>query len=243
MSAHTTILYYSSSREPPAFEQRIVQFLHESNTSECPIVSVTQTPLNAGTNICVGEQQQCESHRLQQIWIGLQYCTTPYVVMAESDFIYPPEYFTFVPASTECIYDYEPIYLLYMWVGKKTNGQFWLKNMSEGARCSSVQYQFDYITHLIHQLVKTPPHELPLICEWLRHERQRLQPSASFTYRRERFAGNPAVSMRTKFGMGYVYKATPAGHGIDEIPYWGTAHALRARMKADVPELENLHGQ
>lgn len=244
MNTNTTILYYSSNREPAAFEQYIIEHLHKTNTTKCPIVSVTHAPLDLGTNICVGECTVGEESRLQQIWIGLQYCRTPYVVMAESDFIYPPEYFTFIPPSLECIYDYGPIYLLYMWIGKKTKGQFWHKNMSEGARCSSVQYQFDYIHHLIYDKFQIPQHELPLLEKWCSHHSTELQPSSrSFVYRRERFEGLSAVSMRTKFGMNNVYKATPAGYGKDTLPYWGSANELRENIKTHVREFDNLTGQ
>ena len=240
LMSHLSVVYYTASREPVVFEQRIHDYLRCMSNNACPIISVSQKPIDLGTNICIGEQEHGEGSRLQQLWIGLQYCTTPYVAMAESDFLYPPDYFTFVPPKHDCLYEYGPLYLLYTWVDWRTCNQFWLKNRSEGARIGHIQYIFDELEHLMLRYDPTcEPKDWPIIRAWRESHPEiaiRTRSETPFVYRVERYERNPVVSIRTRYGMSNPYKATPAGHGIDAIPFWGAAADLRQVMIEGVPE-------
>jgi hypothetical protein len=92
-----SVLYYSASRENPLFEAKIRENILK-NKGNLPLVSVTQLPLaDFGINICVGQHEPCYSNEFRQIQIGLKRITTKYVIVAESDVLYPPEYFQFQP--------------------------------------------------------------------------------------------------------------------------------------------------
>ena len=93
---NTTILYYSSGRENPDFEQRIIDSLLEVS-GDLPIVSVTQQPLNLGKNICVGDVGASGFNLFRQILIGLKEVVTKYVISAEADSLYPKGYFDYIP--------------------------------------------------------------------------------------------------------------------------------------------------
>jgi len=121
-----TILYYSSNRENPEFEEKIIQNLIK-NSNGLPIVSVTQKPMNLGVNLCIGEMPHSYESEFKQIKAGLEFITTPYVLTAESDFLYPPEYFTFIPTERGNFYRYNNV-----WVCQ--NGEFRMKGASDGAQ-------------------------------------------------------------------------------------------------------------
>jgi hypothetical protein len=88
----TTVVYYTSNREKPEFESRIVATLLD-NSGGLPIVSVSQKPMALGTNICVGDVGVCNYNAFRQMQIGAQAASTDFVCTAESDYLYPEEYF------------------------------------------------------------------------------------------------------------------------------------------------------
>ena len=91
-----TIIYYSSNQEKPEFEQKIVDNLKKV-AGDIPIISVTHVPMDLGTNFCVAEQPVCYSSEFRQILIGLKEAKTKWCIAAESDCLYPPEYFLHIP--------------------------------------------------------------------------------------------------------------------------------------------------
>ena len=89
-----TIIYYSANTE--LFEDKIIAHL-KKQAGDIPIISVSRKPLDLGKNICIGEQPICYSNLWKQILLGLKEAKTEFCLSAESDCLYPPEYFTFIP--------------------------------------------------------------------------------------------------------------------------------------------------
>lgn len=106
-----TVLYYTSSHEDPEFEARIIDDL-VSKARDYPIISVSQLPLNLGTNVCVGDVGISYVNEWRQILIGARLVTTPYIILAESDFLYPPEYFSFAPMGGNA-YKYDNVWIVW----------------------------------------------------------------------------------------------------------------------------------
>jgi len=115
--ADKTVIYFTSNREEPGFEGRIMRKL-EQTAGDIPIVSVSQKPIELGTNICVGESEPSTRNALNQLLIGAKEAKTRFVCLAESDFIYPKEYFDFTPASENIGYLAAPVYVLFAQRGK-----------------------------------------------------------------------------------------------------------------------------
>lgn len=102
-----TILYYTGNRKHPEFEARVRDTLVKNNPG-LPIVSVSQKPLNLGKNICVGDVGASYLNVYRQMFIGAQAVDTEYIVFAEDDFLYPPEYFAFEPQGGD-FYRYDNV--------------------------------------------------------------------------------------------------------------------------------------
>jgi hypothetical protein len=66
-----------------------------------PIVSVSQKPLDFGTNICVGDLPRVAVSIDTQMLRGLEAIDTPYVAVAEHDCIYSSEHFEWRPPDLE----------------------------------------------------------------------------------------------------------------------------------------------
>jgi len=112
-----TIIYYTSNREDPRFEARIQRTLRHMSRP-LPIISVSQKPIDFGKNICVGDVGLTGHNAQRQYLIGAKEAKTKYICNAEADFIYPREYFNFVPKRDDTFYFATPLYVLFAQRGK-----------------------------------------------------------------------------------------------------------------------------
>ena len=106
-----TILYYTSNREAPEFEKRIQDNLLKVSGG-LPIISISQKPISLGTNICVGDVGTSGFNMFRQVQIGLREVKTDFVISAEADCMYPPDYFKFVPTKLDVAYRDSNLYVM-----------------------------------------------------------------------------------------------------------------------------------
>ena len=112
-----TVIYYTNGREKPEFAAKIRETLLES-AGGLPLISVSQQPMKFGENICVGNVGSCYHNVYRQMMIGIAAARTTNVCVAEADFVYPREYFEFVPHRQHRVYLAVPIYVLIALRGK-----------------------------------------------------------------------------------------------------------------------------
>jgi len=119
MRSDLTIIYYTSNRENPRFEARIRRTLRHMSRP-LPIISVSQKPIDFGKNICVGDVGASSHNAWRQLQIGAMEATTEFVCTAESDTIYPRQYFQFRPKRNNVAYLVKPLWVLFSQRGKAT---------------------------------------------------------------------------------------------------------------------------
>src|SRR4030042_1521512 len=107
-----TILYYTSNREKPYFEKRIQGNLLKV-CGDVPIISISQKPIDLGTNICVGDVGASGFNMFRQVQIGCEHAKTKFVISAEADCLYPPDYFQFVPERDDRCYRNSHLYVMH----------------------------------------------------------------------------------------------------------------------------------
>ncbi|MHC4620778.1 MAG: hypothetical protein ACYTEQ_23785 [Planctomycetota bacterium] len=112
-----TIIYYTSNREKPEFERRVQKTLLDA-AGGTPIISVSQKPMDFGENICVGEVGVSSQNAYRQLLIGAEKAKTRYVCTAESDNLYPKEYFDYKPDNDDIAHIAQPLWLLVALRGK-----------------------------------------------------------------------------------------------------------------------------
>jgi hypothetical protein len=127
-SQNSTIIYYTWSRESTQFEQKIIDNLVKQ-AWDIPIISVSQKHLNLGKNICVWDVWFSYLNEWRQILIWAKEATTEYIIFAESDFLYPPDYFKLNPVWDMYIYDN-----IYIVMNEKYWNYYWKKKLSEWAQ-------------------------------------------------------------------------------------------------------------
>lgn len=110
-----TAIYYTSNRETTNLESNVRAALNDQcQRHGVPLVSVSQKPLSGfGKNVCVGDVGQSGHNGFRQMQIAARESKTRFVCTAESDFVYPDEYFTFHPERDDTLYMLVPVWILY----------------------------------------------------------------------------------------------------------------------------------
>lgn len=204
-----TVIYYTANRENEVFEQKI-----RDGIAKCglPIISVSQRPIDLGTNICVGDVGHSYLNAFRQLLIGCKVATTEYVVMAEADCLYPATgYFDYKPSNPdpETIYTYDNVWVLW-----KDKGPFRHKPQTH----ASIIYNREFLINLLEDSLKGLP-------EWSREKVG--FPFYTDKHKFEHFTGDAIISLKTGDG---IQKGTRTDDKINELPYWGTAEELRGKI-------------
>ena len=79
--------------------ERIRQNLLEITKGAYPIISVSQKPIDFGTNICVGQIGKSCYNFFKQMLTGAKLVKTDYIVHIDDDTLYVPEHFTHRPPN------------------------------------------------------------------------------------------------------------------------------------------------
>ena len=135
-----TIIYYTANREDPVFEQKIIDDML-SKKGDIPVISVSQKPMDLGQNVCIGDVGFSYLNERKQILMAAKLVKTEYIITAESDFLYPPEYFNFEPKGDD-LYRWDNIWI--MWLNDRSRTRFYKKrSVSDGAQIVKRDYFVD----------------------------------------------------------------------------------------------------
>lgn len=223
MSELLTVLYYTANREKPAFEERVRARL-KGVAGHLPIISVSQEPIDLGENICVGKQECTYGNEHRQIQIGAEAAKTPWIAVAEADFVYTPAYFALKPdLAVNAYYRYSSVWIA--WENTRRYGPLFRRKVySEGAQ----------IVHRIH-LLRRLKQKLRTSPKWSAPGED-YRPALMYRTGHWAMYGDPeqpVVSFKTWQGGALKSNTgTMPIVGRDELPYWGTANDLRREFFA-----------
>lgn len=209
-----TIIYYTSNREDPDFEKRVQENLLKV-CGDLPIISVSQKPIDLGKNICVGNVGTSGFNMFRQVQIACEATTTPFVISAEADCLYPPDYFKFIPPREDVCYRDSNLYVM----PDQRNYFFYKK---EGATHAQVVGREFYLKEL-KKLFKGAP-------KWSTQEKnfpkERSGREDVFNKISYWKGENPIFQIKTHRGMRYYTNSdrTP----ILSLPYWGLGKKARS---------------
>lgn len=215
MKANATILYYTSNKEDPAFEARVRENILK-NSGGLPIVSVSHEPIEFGHNICVGNVGVSGFNMFRQVQIGLEIIKTTFVISAEADCLYPPDYFTFRPPTIDTCYRTSNLYVM-----PDKRSYFFYKQ--EGATHAQIVGTKFYAETLKNLFTNAP--------EWSVEEKnfpkERTRKADVFDEITHWESQNPVFQIKTHRGMRYYTHSdrTP----IMSLPYWGSGTIVRRR--------------
>jgi hypothetical protein len=212
MDTDKTILYYTANSEEPAFEQRIRDRIRKQ-AGDIHIISVSRKPIDFGENICVGEVPVSYTSEWKQLLIGLKAAKTKYVIAAEADCLYPPEYFTFTPPEADMMYNYNNIWIVWKYKG----GYYKKTGYCEGAQMCGREYWIKQLEPL-------------LPTEWIPYTRlEENQLVGRIFPTRKEWTGNPVVSFKTRDGVSFRTTFNSKSK-TNDIPYWGDINKLKSEV-------------
>jgi hypothetical protein len=218
MNSKSTILYYTSNREGENFEQRIRDNILK--VSNLPIVSVSQKPIDFGKNIVVGDHGVSGFNMFRQVQIGLKEVKTKFVISAEADCLYPPDYFEFVPPRVDVPYRDSNTWVMPQW-----RAFFW--NKKESATHTQVvgtKFYLDTLNKLFHDAPDWSVKENNFPKE--RHKKEDV-----FDEIKHWKSKYPVVQIKTKRSMRhYTHSERIDTH---ELPYWGKGVDFRKKYYGD----------
>lgn len=210
-----TIIYYTSNREDENFERKVQENLLD-NCGDIPIISVSHKPINLGKNICVGDVGTSGFNMFRQVQIACREAKTKFVISAEADCLYPPDYFTFRPEKDDKCYRDSNLFVM-----PDRRDFFFYKE--EGATHAQIVGREFYLNTL-DKLFKDAP-------EWSVEEKnfpkERFRKADVFDEILYWKSENPVFQIKTHKGMRYYTHSdrTP----IPSLPYWGSGRDIRAK--------------
>lgn len=209
-----SIIYCSSNREEEGFEKRIREMLVK-NCGNLPIISVTQKPTKLGTNICVGDDIGVSGFNFfRQLQLGLRVATTDFVISAEADCLYPPDYFQYRPPRLDKCYRNSNLYVM------PDLRNFFFKK-SEGATHAQIVGR-EYFLDRLNKLFEDAP-------QWSGEEKnfpkERWKKEDIFDTVEMYETENPVFQIKTHKGMRYYTESDRIPR--EAIPYWGEGKPLR----------------
>lgn len=215
-----TVLYYSANTEDPIFEENIRQRLL-ANIGNLPLVSVTQISLpNFGKNICVGKHHSCYSNEFRQIQIGLKAITTPYVLTAEADCLYPPEYFQFKPKERGHTYRYGNVWVQYYLDPNRKNPKYYFKKFSDCAQAIDREMWLKAITQVLAGRKKwSDPNDEPI-------QNFAIRTDPNYHWKSK----NPVITFKTTNGVSRYTQLDRSVPPKKTLPLWGNAGILRKKL-------------
>ena len=205
-----TVIYYTANREKPEFEEKTKKLILDT-IKDTPLISVSHKPIDFGKNIWVGDVG-CSGHNVfRQFQIGALEAKTKYVCPCESDFLYPPEYFTFKRPKDDIFYLIMPLYVLFAQRGMK---KYFAKKERGSEACMVVNR--DHLLKRMDAMFKGhdmwgPVEEIIWLLRGCARELV--------------FIDKPIITFKTDNNM---HRRTP--HDVKDrlldLPYWGNAHEL-----------------
>lgn len=212
-----TIIYYSSNKEMPEFEKRITDDLL-SKSGDIPIVSVTQKPMDIGKNIVVGDVGASGFNMFRQVLIACKEAKTKFVLSAEADCVYPPDYFTWTPERDDICYRDKNLYVM----GQHRKYFFYKPGGATHAQIVGREFYIDTLEKLFEGEA-----------EWDVSQRnfpkEKTHKKVEDVFWRDKIefyeTENPVVQIKTSQSMrNYTVSDRIPRH---ELPYWGNGAEFR----------------
>lgn len=204
------VVYISSNREEYGFENKIILDML-SKKGDLPIFSVTQKPMDLGTNRCVGDVGTSGFNFCRQLQMVTELAKVDYVVSCEADCLYPPDYYTFVPPRLDTVYRNANNYV----IGYKRD-YFSAKSSQTAFQIAGRDFLLDRLNLLLEgqpmwdTKMKNFPKEIgkPFLEGW------------------ETFKTKYAC-LTIKTGQGMRRHTAAGSTKVYKLPYWGSAEGLR----------------
>jgi hypothetical protein len=212
-----TIIHYTANRISERFAANIRAELLSWLPKQIPIISVSQKPLDFGQNICCANLEYSIYSIYQQILIGAEAASTPYIMCHEDDALYNTEHFLCRPPLDTFLYNQ------HRWI--IDHDIYFLRHRTNMSGCIAPRVLLIRTLKERFDKYKSLPEGLPF-GEPGRFERQLgLTPVKIKRIKTK----TPTIVFNHKKGVGGVRRPRMGKNGdiiTSELPYWGRASDL-----------------
>lgn len=208
------IIYISSNRERPEFEQAIIEDML-SKKGDLPVYSVTQKPMDLGWNMTIGDVGTSGFNFCRQLQLVTAMADADYVISCEADCLYSPDYFKFVPPRLDRVYRNTHNHVLV-----HDRNEWYEKDSQTAFQIAGREFLLERLNSLLEGQpefstdMKNFPKEIgkPFLEEW------------------EEFKTEYSC-FGIKTGEGMRKQTKHGKEPITKLPYWGTAEEVRKKYK------------
>lgn len=208
--ADVTVIYYTSNREDPAFEAKVIEQLRVA-AGDLPIVSCSQKPLDLGRNICVGDIGVSYVNLERQMRACAQAATTEWVAEGQADCLLAEDHFAFEPDGEFNVYAHTNAWLLRNF----DPCRFAHRGKVEGLTFARREWLIERLNGALEMFPGWGPTPRRAVGYWKWHECGD-------------FGSLPSIVCKTGNGIGKT--TSHDGQFAEELPYWGDACSLSERI-------------
>lgn len=111
---NTTIIYLSDNM----LDEKIALLCRRNilkSIGDLPLISVSDKPIDFGTNICAGDMERNGLSINKKMMMGLEMVKTKYIAIAEHDCLYTTEHFLFTPPDDNIFWYNENVWLMQLY--------------------------------------------------------------------------------------------------------------------------------
>lgn len=222
-----TLIYYTANLIPEFFMNNVQNQILKA-CPNTPIISVSQKPINFGTNICLGDIGQSAYNIYKQILIGVREAKTEYVACCEDDVMYPSEHFTYRCPLDSLAYDVNK-WCVFTW----DKNPIYSQRSGRRTMTSMVGSREVLLKTLEERYAKYPTVESipPKIYEFYFGEPGRFEDHLGIskvpTIKYE--CSIPHVQFSTPEAFGYRHLGKRKAHGnirVESLEHWGSAKSI-----------------
>lgn len=212
---NATIIYYTSNRENKDFERKVMNNIYK-HSHGLPIVSVSQKPIRFGFNVSVGDVGVSGFNMFRQVQIACEIAKTEFVIAAEADCLYSPEYFEFLAERNDVCYRNSNLYVM------PQHRAFYF-HKPEGATHAQIVGRKFYLETLSKLFKDAPAWSTE---EW-NFPRERHHKVDVFDKIEYFTTKNPVVQIKSSSSMRHYTRSdrTP----IYKLPFWGDGKDFRRK--------------
>ena len=207
------IVYISSNREHPEFENKIITDML-SKKGDLPVYSVSQKYMYFGLNKCVGDVGTSGFNFCRQLQMVVDMADADYVISCEADCLYSPDYFKFVPKDLNKVYRNTNNYVI-------PHGElfFYKKDSQTAFQIAGRKFLLDRLNYLLNgqpqwnTKMKNFPKEIgeKFLDDW------------------DTFKTKYAC-FQIKTGQGMRKQTKHGKDGVAALPHWGRAKRIKDRF-------------
>ena len=214
-----TILFYTANQPNRPFVEYVCEHLIQT-AGRIPILSISQKPMQLGTNICVGDIGCSIYNVYKQVWIGAQAAMTDYVICCEDDTLYPVEHFAYRPPSGAFGYNINRYWL-------ESKGLYWLRARIVLGAC--IVERNLMVEALSERFRRYPVDGDQRVMWWEpghKDDKAGWTPQTMITFNTD----IPIVSFNHRGSLGGRRRRESTNAVLDTLPMWGNGKELLNRL-------------